>query len=420
MTTTNEANQFLRLALAAHLPTVHVKTDELLHVKEIIEHINEGPVFVLPNGVTDVKNAIENHPKGSVFMLMDEAITPKIYMMLKSAGDTCIWVNTKLHPLHLVTGQMVAPIEMVREELAKHAAPGQNIEDLLPAVGGLTLKDVFECSKLTLRRDGHLSANNLSKTRQGYPQKLKGISQISSAFDFYDVPSALQTFVGQSLRFFHEPAPLNQLAPRGLLFDGPPGTGKTMAAKYLADHLGVPLYRLDIASMKGKYVGDSEGALAGALAQLDQASPCVVLIDEVEKFFQQGAFNGDSGVTSGLLGSMLWWLQEHSSRVLTVMTTNDSSKLPPELHREGRVDTTLTFNGLPSYETCKAFAGRVLASLEARFSKLTPEEQKSLVNEVGDKLHAAANESAVPQVKVTQMVTDAYKVVIAARTPVVN
>ena len=67
--------------------------------------------------------------------------------------------------------------------------------------------------------------------------------------------------------------------PRGLLFDGPPGTGKTLAAKYIASEFGVPLYRLDLGSMMGKFVGDSENALNAALSQIAQVSPCITILD---------------------------------------------------------------------------------------------------------------------------------------------
>lgn len=413
-----EANQFLYFALKARIPTVHVKTDEILHVREILEFIAGKAVVQLKGGLEQMMVEIQSASPGTVYITNDETLKPTHYMALKGGKCTCVFINNKVHPLHLISGQMVAPTELIRKELedlrTSQCAP---LEDLLPAIGGLTLKDVYESSRITLERDKKLTPNGLSKTRQVYPQKLKGISQIATAFDFYDVPPLLKAFVAGSLQFFHADAPMNQLAPRGLLMDGPPGTGKTMGAKFLADHLGVPLYRLDIAGIKGKYVGESEGALQAALAQLDQAAPCVCLIDEVEKFFQQGAQNGDSGVTSGLLGQLLWWLQEHSSRVLTVMTTNSAKTIPPELHREGRVDQTLVFNGLPTLESVLAFGTKVLESLEKKFAPLTNEERAGLVSKVNAKLGDASKEGAVPQVKVNQMVTDAYKAVLSARKP---
>ena len=44
-----------------------------------------------------------------------------------------------------------------------------------------------------------------------------------------------------------------------------------------------------------------------------------------------------------MLQQLLWWLQEHRSRVFTIMTCNHKSKLPPELYRPGRIDKVLVF-----------------------------------------------------------------------------
>ena len=51
------------------------------------------------------------------------------------------------------------------------------------------------------------------------------------------------------------------------LFVGPSGTGKTLAAGWLATHLGLPLYRVDMASVISKYIGETEKNLAELLAR---------------------------------------------------------------------------------------------------------------------------------------------------------
>lgn len=77
---------------------------------------------------------------------------------------------------------------------------------------------------------------------------------------------------------------------------------------------------------------------------MNDPAPCVVLIDEVEKVFQSGE---DGGVTSRILSQLLWWLAEHRTRVLTVMTTNDYAAIPPELYRPGRLDKVMFLPKLP-------------------------------------------------------------------------
>jgi SpoVK/Ycf46/Vps4 family AAA+-type ATPase len=169
---------------------------------------------------------------------------------------------------------------------------------------------------------------------------------------YYVLPDILDKWVTENKVFFRRPKH-QSLMPRGLLFDGPPGVGKTMGAKYVAREFGVPLYRLDIGAMKGKYVGDSESNLLAAIAQVDTVEPCVVIFDEVEKIFTN---QSDQGVTTSMLSQVLWWLQEHKTKVFSVMTTNNRKIIPSELYREGRIDEVMVFEGVEGLAECLEFS----------------------------------------------------------------
>ena len=76
-------------------------------------------------------------------------------------------------------------------------------------------------------------------------------------------------------------------------------------------------------------------------------SPCVVMIDEVEKALAgSSGSSGDSGVAARLFGAMLGWLNDRTSDSFVVCTANDISKLPPEFARSERFDGTF-FLDLP-------------------------------------------------------------------------
>ncbi|HET6232743.1 MAG TPA: ATP-binding protein, partial [Longimicrobiaceae bacterium] len=68
------------------------------------------------------------------------------------------------------------------------------------------------------------------------------------------------------------------------LFVGPSGTGKTLAAGWLATRLGLPLYRVDLSSVTSKYIGETEKNLAQLLARAEQAE-VVLLFDEADSLF---------------------------------------------------------------------------------------------------------------------------------------
>lgn len=136
--------------------------------------------------------------------------------------------------------------------------------------------------------------------------------------------------------------------PKGVLIAGVPGCGKSLNAKAAASLFEVPLLRLDMGRLMGKYVGESEGNLRNAIALAEAISPCVLWIDELEKAFAGiGGDGGGAEVTTRLFGNFLTWMQEKESPTFVVATANDITKLPPELLRKGRFDE-IFYVGLPN------------------------------------------------------------------------
>ncbi len=95
---------------------------------------------------------------------------------------------------------------------------------------------------------------------------------------------------------------------------------------------------LDVGSLLGSLVGQSEERTRQALKVIDAMAPCVLMIDEVEKAFAGVNGSGDSGVSSRMFGTFLSWLNDHESDVFVVCTANDVSRLPPEFGRSERFD----------------------------------------------------------------------------------
>lgn len=127
--------------------------------------------------------------------------------------------------------------------------------------------------------------------------------------------------------------------PKGVLIAGIPGCGKSLNAKASAKLFEVPLLKLDMGRLMGKYVGESEANLRQAISLAEAIAPCVLWVDELEKAFAGiGGNGGGAEVTTRLFGQFLTWMQEKKSAVFVVATANDIMKLPPELVRKGRFD----------------------------------------------------------------------------------
>lgn len=166
----------------------------------------------------------------------------------------------------------------------------------------------------------------------------------------------LKTWLGRRaviLRRLAEAKEFGIKPPKGVLIAGMPGCGKSLSAKVAAALFQLPLLRLDIGSLLGKYVGESEHNMRRALQLAETISPCVLWLDELEKAFVGLGGNNASEVSSRLLGYFLTWLQEKTGAVFVIATANDISAIPPELMRKGRFDE-IFYVGFPDADERKA------------------------------------------------------------------
>ena len=136
---------------------------------------------------------------------------------------------------------------------------------------------------------------------------------------------------------------------RGVMLLSPPGCGKSQFCKALGKEVSRPVLQLDVGSLMGSLVGQSEERTRSALKVIDAMAPCIAMIDEVEKAFSGIGSSGDSGVSARMFGTFLSWLNDHESDVFVVCTSNDIARLPPEFSRSERFDG-IFFLDLPSRE----------------------------------------------------------------------
>jgi len=132
----------------------------------------------------------------------------------------------------------------------------------------------------------------------------------------------------------------NLATPRGVLLLGVPGCGKTLIALGTGNHFGLPVIRFDMASVFGRYVGDSETNMRRALKMIDALAPCVLFIDEIEKGAAGASASNstDGGTSPRVYGEFLKWQNDHTTPVFTIATANDIRSIPLEYLRKGRFD----------------------------------------------------------------------------------
>jgi SpoVK/Ycf46/Vps4 family AAA+-type ATPase len=191
---------------------------------------------------------------------------------------------------------------------------------------------------LSLVRDGKISPESLWELKSQMLKKSGSLTLSKTTEDFSRMGglTSLKAFCKRALLRSSAPNPLKR--PRGVMLLSPPGCGKSHFCRVLGSEVGRPVLMLDVGSLLGSLVGQSEERTRQALKIADAMAPCILMIDEVEKAFSGAQSSGDSGVSSRLFGTFLTWLNDHSSDVFVVCTSNDISRLPPEFSRSERFD----------------------------------------------------------------------------------
>lgn len=157
---------------------------------------------------------------------------------------------------------------------------------------------------------------------------------------------------------------------KGVLMCGIPGCGKSMAAQEVAVQSNLPLLKLEIGRLLGKFVGDSEHNMMKALKQAEAMAPCVLWIDEIEKGFGNGSGNAESDPTKRMFGILLTWLQECRAPVFIFATANSITGMPKEFFRSGRFDALFSLY-MPTFEECVEILQKQMKRLQDSVAKST-------------------------------------------------
>lgn len=133
--------------------------------------------------------------------------------------------------------------------------------------------------------------------------------------------------------------------PRGLLLFGPPGTGKTLFAKALAAETNLPFINMKTENLFTKWLGESGQRVKNAIQLVEQASPALVFIDEIDRFGKRTSGGGDgaSQETGRVFAQMLEWLGDQNRKAIVVGTTNVPEHLDPAFLRPGRFSYVVPF-----------------------------------------------------------------------------
>ena len=229
---------------------------------------------------------------------------------------------------------------------------------LMPSLKGMTSFEIDRMLDMAMSSNGSLSAEDTEMILQqkkamvkksglleliDTPEKMDGIGGMKALKEYLKNKSKVISDLPKAMEF-------GVSIPKGVFIVGMPGCGKSLCAKASAALFNSPLLKLDMGSMMGKYVGESEGNLRKAIKIAEAAAPCVLWIDEIEKAFS--GVGGNNDIMTRMFGYFLSWMQEKQTSVYVIATANNADNLPPELKRKGRFDEIFCVN-LPDKEERK-------------------------------------------------------------------
>lgn len=217
--------------------------------------------------------------------------------------------------------------------------------DLVTALKGLSISEIQDILNLALTQEDDLTIKTLQlifEQKQQMVLKAGLLELIPQKENLEDIGGLdyLKRWLKRKAAIFTDMKAAKAYGvrvPKGVLIAGVPGCGKSLSAKAAGNLFGVPLLRLDMGLLMGKYIGESEQNLRNAIRLAEAMAPCVLWVDELEKAFA-GVGNGGHEVTARLFGQFLTWMQEKNSATFVVATANNISQLPSELLRKGRFD----------------------------------------------------------------------------------
>jgi transitional endoplasmic reticulum ATPase len=270
--------------------------------------------------------------------------------------------QARLQILRIHTRAMPLAPDVDLYEIAEHTHGfvGADLEALGQEVGMIALRGFL--SAVPFEADGAASAQlgSLQVTRNDFLAGLKEVepsatreffiekssSTFASIGGLSDVKRLLDGVIEHSHMHDDLYEQVGLAPPRGILFTGPSGTGKTAMARALSGQKQVPLIAIDGPQLYSKWLGESERALREVFKKARRTAPCILFFDTIDAVAPK--FGGDqfgTDVYQRILSQLLREIDNlrDVKGVLLLAATNRPERIDPALLRSGRFDYILPF-----------------------------------------------------------------------------
>lgn len=189
--------------------------------------------------------------------------------------------------------------------------------------------------------------------------------------------------------------------PRGILLHGPPGTGKTMLLRCVANSITeAHVLTINGPSIVSKYLGETENAIRDIFNEAKKFQPSIIFMDEIDSIVPSRT-SDDSGETESRVVAQLLTVMDgmgDNGRIVVVGATNRPNSIDSALRRPGRFDQEVEI-GIPDVEAREEILTKQFAKMNSEKCQITKKEIASIASKthgyVGADLTALCRESVM-------------------------
>ncbi|MDQ7794696.1 MAG: ATP-binding protein [bacterium] len=325
-------------------------------LKEVDPYLRKGNTIFIIQNVSEHRESESGLESAIKAWAIDQGVVARgstVFILTADAGRILDEFTRELAVIIEVDPSLASEREAIIESTARELEVPLDDElrfQLVVATAGLNLhqlESILLESYFTTRRFDPMRL----KTLKSELVRKSGVLEVSdprAGFDDIGGYAILKDFVRKYivnvLRHPERAGRFGVPLPKGILFFGPPGTGKSLFANALASEIGLPFINLVTENIYSKWLGESGQKMKSAIRLAEKMSPAIVFVDEIDRFGRRGVAADSAGEeTRRVFSQFLEWLGRPDREAIIVGTTNVPEHLDEAFTRTGRFDYKIPF-----------------------------------------------------------------------------